>query len=66
MSKLMTLEDAIELENHFIEASKALKCAHRKMKGINGFKSTCREVSTAILDTDISASLIRQWITDNT
>ncbi len=55
----------MELENHFIDASKALKCAYRKMTAIGGFSPTCKEVADAALDSDNAAKQMRQWITDN-
>ncbi len=66
MDKVLTIEGATELENHFITASKALKCAYRNMKQLKGFKSTCREIADASLDADAAAGQMRQWITDNT
>jgi len=66
MDKVLTIEGALELENHFITASKALKCAYRNMKQIGGFEPTCKEVADAALDADSAAKQMRQWITDNT
>lgn len=66
MDKVLTVEGAIELENHFITASKALKCAYRNMKQYKEFKKTCREVADASLDADNAAAQMRQWITNNT
>ena len=66
MIKVMTVENALELENHFISASKSLKCAYRNMKSTGGFESTCKETADAALDADAAASQMRQWITDNT
>ena len=66
MQKVMTEEQAMVLEDHFIDAAKALKCAHRNMKDIDGFEQTCKEVADAALDADNAAAQMRQWITDNT
>ena len=64
--KTMTIEQALELESHFITASKALKCAYRNMKKIGGFEPTIKEVADAALDSDNAANQMRQWITDQT
>jgi len=65
MDKVLTIEGALELENHFIIASRALKCAYRNMKRYKGFKTTCREVANASLVADNAAAQMRQLITDN-
>lgn len=65
MSDHLTIEEALELENHFIQASKALKCAWRKMKRFPQFERTAAEVADAALDADEAAKHMRQFITDN-
>ena len=61
----MTLEDAIELESHYISASKSLKCACRKLKKLN-LSYPFLETEAAAKDAQRAAGVLRKWITDNT
>lgn len=65
MQRAMSIEDALQLESHFIDASKALKCAYRNMADLGAFEETRKEVADAALDSDNAARQMRQWITDN-
>jgi len=61
----VTEELALELEAHFIDASKALKCAHRKLERTGRFEITCKAVECAYLDVDVAARQFRNWIINN-
>lgn len=63
----MTIEQAIEIESHFTDAAKSLKCAHRKMKKAGDcFETTCKEIADAALDAENAAYQIRQYIKEST
>ena len=58
----MKTEILIEVEQHFIDAAKALRCAWRKTKNAKNFRNTSLEISSTVLEIEESAKEIRQFI----
>lgn len=66
MDAEFNVQHALEMENHFITASKAMNCAWRNLKDFPQFAETTKAVAATVLDIDEAAKKMRQWITENT
>jgi len=61
---VMNIADAIELEQHFTNAHKALVCAKNKMVKLQGFENTISDMENTINDCHKAAKVMQQIIKD--
>lgn len=61
MIKTLTTEQAIEVENNLLVASKALKCVYRQLSKVDGFDNTNKAVWANATDAEEAAIQFRQY-----
>lgn len=62
----MNIEEALEYENHLIDAGKALRCCCRKMSRHPEFCETAKTLADAVIDVEEATMAVRTFIADNT